>query len=171
MRVTGDKELIAALRKFPSKLAGRVLRRAGAKAATPVAKAARKIVKPISPTIAKSIGSKVKVYKSGNLFVAVGPRADAPKSRKTVEHPLTEEKTRRLHNPVYTAHLVHGGTKPHQIVIKKATPPRTLNHPGVKPTPYLNEGLEAQRAAVEQIYVTELRKGIAQIAAELNTDK
>jgi hypothetical protein len=168
VRVNGDKELIEALKKFPGKLSGQVLRRAGQKAATPVAKAARKLVKPISPTIAKSIGTKVKVYKSGHLFVAVGPKAEPPKSRKVVEHPVTEEKVRRVHDPRFTAHLVHGGTKPHKIVIKKTDPNRTLNHPGVSEFPFLTKALEQEKALGDQIYLQELRDGIAKIAAELN---
>ena len=76
MRVTGDEQVLKALGQFSGKLSGEVLRRAGQKAATPVIRTAKAFVKPTSKTIAKSIGSKVKVYKrTGKLLVIVGPKA------------------------------------------------------------------------------------------------
>lgn len=151
MRVKGDEALIKSLNEFGDKLARKVLRKAGSKAATPVAKAARKLVKPVSPTIAKSIGTKVKIYKkSGNLFVAVGPKRDTPKSPSG-------------HNPSKTAHLVDRGTQPHMIRLFGRV---KFRHPGAKATPFLEPAKAETERETQRIFTRELASGIEKLAAE-----
>jgi len=152
MKLEGDEKLIRALKAFPDRLARKVFRKAGTKAAAPVAKAARKLAKPTSPTIAKSIGTKVKLYqKTGRLFVAVGPKRDTPKSPTG-------------HNPSKTAHLVERGTKPHaQRLFGRIR----IVHPGARPYPFLEPAEEQSKSEVERIYSKELREGVERVAKEL----
>ena len=171
MRVKGDEKLLKALGKFSGKLSGQVLRRAGQKAATPLARRARQLVKPVSKTIAKSIATKVKVYKSGKLFVAVGPRAAPSRSVKENENPVTGEKKKVVHDARYTAHLVERGTKAHKIVVHKDKPKIVVNHPGTKAHLYLERARIQEDGMSRQIYINELRNGIEKLARELNTDK
>lgn len=171
MRVTGDEALLKALKVFPGKLSGQVLRRAGQKAGTVVAKVARQLVRPVSKTIAKSIGTKVKVYKSGKLLVLVGPKAQNPKSTKIVENPLTGVKKKRAHEPDRTAHLVDRGTKAHAITLYKKKKFRVVKHPGTKGNFYMERALIQQDSMAKQIYFNELKNGVAKLAAQLNTDK
>lgn len=152
MKVEGDEKLIRALKAFPDKLARKVLRKAGSKAATPVARAARKLVRPTSKTIATSIGSKVKVYpKSGRLFVAVGPKRDTPKSPTG-------------HNPSKTAHLVDRGTKPHRLRVYGRV---RIVHPGARPRPFLEPAEKQSEAEVKRIFIKELHDGVERTAKEL----
>lgn len=147
MKIEGDRELIKALKEIPDKLARKTLRTVGTKAARPVAAEARKLVKPVSPTIAKSIAIKAKVYpKSGNLFVAIGPRRDSPKSPTG-------------HNPSKTAHLVDRGTKPHDISRGWVR----IKHPGARATPFLQPAEKKAQAEVERIFLKELSEGLTKI--------
>lgn len=150
MRIEGDKELIKALRAFPEKLSKRVLRSAAGKATTVVAKAARLQVKPISPTIAKHIGTRVKLYKGGNVFAIAGPKRDTPISATG-------------HRPSKTAHLVDRGTKPHGL---KAWGKVQIIHPGARAHPFLEPAEKQSSAEVKRIYITALREGIAKITKE-----
>lgn len=171
MRVTGDTETLKALKEFGGKLSGQVLRRAGQKAATPVAKAARSFVKPVSKTIAKSIGSKVKVYKSGKLLVIVGPKAMNPKSVKETENPMTGVTKKREHIADRTAHLVDRGTKAHKINLFKKKKLRVVKHPGTKGNFFLERALAQEDSLSKQIYFNELKAGVAKLAAQLDASK
>lgn len=152
MKVEGDETLIRALKAFPDKLARKVLRKAGSKAATPVARAARKLAKPTSPTIAKAIGTKVRLYpKTGRLFVAVGPKRDTPKSPTG-------------HNPSKTAHLVDRGTKPHALRVYGRV---RIVHPGARPRPFLEPAEKQSEAEVKRIFIKELHDGVERTAKEL----
>lgn len=172
MRVTGDEKALKALAQFSGKLSGQVLRRAGQKAATPVIRTAKALVKPVSKTIAKSIGSKVKVYKrTGKLLVIVGPKVASPKSSKETENPMTGVTKKREHIADRTAHLVDRGTKAHKINLFKKKKLRVIKHPGTKGNFFLERALIQEDAISKQIYFNELKSGVAKLAAQLDTSK
>jgi hypothetical protein len=152
MKISGDEELKRALKAFPDKLEKRVLRSAAGKAATATAKGIRREAKPASPTIARFIGTKVKLYKQGTVFAIAGPRRDSPKSPTG-------------HNPAYTAHLVDRGTKPHSM---KAWGRVRIVHPGAKAQPFMQPGAHQATSDVKRIYLQALRDGIAKITKELS---
>ncbi len=174
MDVKGDKEIIRALQEFGRKLSGQVVRRAGQKAMTPVAKAARGFAKPASKTVAKSIGGKVKVYKqTGYVLAIVGPKADPPKSVKLAQNAVIEgsAKRKRVHDPSKTAHLVHGGTKAHKITLFKKRQVMVVDHPGMKGVPYLYKALAQAEGLAKQIYINELRTGLRTLSAQLDKSR
>lgn len=174
MDVKGDKEIIRALQEFGRKLSGQVVRRAGQKAMTPVAKAARGFAKPLSKTVAKSIGGKVKVYKrTGYVLAIVGPKADPPKSVKLAQNAVMEgaKKVKRVHDPTVTAHLVALGAKAHKITLYKKRKLMIVNHPGMKGVHFLTRALAQEEGLAKQIYMNELRTGLAKLATQLDTSK
>jgi HK97 gp10 family phage protein len=100
MRITGVAELISKLRTLDDKVRRKALRSGIAKAGRIIAKDAKDRVQRRSGQLARSIGSKVKVYRNGGAVVAiVGPR----KGFKIIVDGKPVD-------PVRYAHLVEAGT-------------------------------------------------------------
>ena len=104
--LTGDKALERKIKRLTELEKRRVVSKAVRKAATPMSKEAKKIVKQDvdagSGFFGKNIATKVKAYKKGVVVVGmVGARS--------VLDPTTGE------NPAKIAHLLEEGTRPHFI--------------------------------------------------------
>ena len=78
--ITGDKALLKLLKKLPDKTARKVSRQAVNAGATPILKAARRLVSVDDGTLKKALDKKVKTYKKTKAVVAIiGPRSrEAP---------------------------------------------------------------------------------------------
>lgn len=75
-KAVGFEKAKVALRGFPKAVRNRALRRAFTRIGQIVAKELRRRVRKNSKTLQKSIGLRVKIYRSsGNLTVVIGPRA------------------------------------------------------------------------------------------------
>jgi len=155
--IRGLKQVTRRLRKLPGKLQRRVLRSAVQKSGTIIKKAAKKLVpvgegttsdgrprEHLKNTIERT---RAKWYpKTGTMLVVVGP-----------------EKNKGFH-----AHLVHDGTKPHQIVLTKplvlnnvVLPPGfAINHPGAKAQPFVDRAVRATRGTVIKKLSDSIAKGI-----------
>lgn len=155
----GEKQLRRALQALPEKLQRKVARKALSKGGRLIAKEARKLVRPVSRTIAKSIAVKTKVYASGTGLAIVGPREMTGAARAL----RVAEVGDRFHNPSKTAHLVEGGTKPH--LIPGGTTPR--QHPGTEPHPFILRAGQTQGADAQRAMVAMYQEGIEQVGREL----
>lgn len=167
-RVEGMKPVLKALKKLPDRVQRAAVRPAIGKAGTVVAKAARQRTptgsglkpdgtprKHLKKTITKT---RVKMHKqSGTLYVVVGP-----------------EKNEGFHS-----HLVHDGTKAHDIVLSKplvlgaTVLPKgfVIHHPGSRANPFLADAVEATRGKVQNKLRTEIVKGIEKQTAKLRSKK
>lgn len=164
VKLTGMKELQKALKQLPDRIQRRVLRNAVSKAATPTVKKARQLA-PVGaglnpdgterPNLKKTITkTRAKLSKDGNaVYVVSGPE------RKKAPH----------------AHLVHDGTKPHEIVLTKPLVLQNtvlpagfvIQHPGAKPQPFLADAVEQTRSQAESILQKAIAAGIEKEAAKL----
>lgn len=111
--LTGLTSALAALDKVSDRLRGKVLRKALTAGQKPLIAAARSRAPKRTGLLRKSLGSKVKIYRTSNSFVAVtGPRTSIQgehKGKKVV--------------PARYAHLVELGTKrasPHPFLVPAA---------------------------------------------------
>lgn len=160
------------LRKKLSRLkwtaARKAIQKANSKAIRPVVSSAKSNVRPISNTVAKGIGVRHKGYsQTGTVISVVGVRNDASLAvDRLIENPFSGQLSYRKHDPRHTAHLIEGGTKPHQIVIFGRI---HVNHPGTAPRPFLKPALtrnESKIIAIHgQILAQELEKAVARVKA------
>lgn len=152
----GLEEVVKRLGELPDRAKRHAVRPAINKAATPVVKAARKFAPsgtgvssrsasraPLKRTIVK----KTKTYKkSGTIVAIIGPKKyEAPHS-----------------------HLVHDGTKAHEITLTKPLVLRgavlpagfVIQHPGAKAQPFMDMAVNASRNVSLVILTREIVKGI-----------
>jgi len=158
--VFGDKELIKQLEKLEEKAGKKILNKAVGKAVRPIIQTARAKVRPISKTVAKSLGIKRVRYNKGAVQVALVAIRTAANvaSTKTVTNPITGATSTRKHIPYHTAHLIEGGTRPHQTHL----PGRkvTVQHPGTPAQPFLKPALEQNRQKAMATYAQVVREEI-----------
>lgn len=116
--LSGAKATRDLLNLLPKKLQKNVLTKASRKAVKSTMMQAKRNVKPVSPTIAKSIGVRQKTY-SFAVSTVLGPRHGfaTTKQIQGSNGPYSF-----YHDPVNTAHLVELGTAPHPVPKKKGNP-------------------------------------------------
>lgn len=157
MGVIGADDIAKAFGELDMKTRKRFMKAALNKAGANIAQEASGNVMSISPTIAKSVGVSMKSYRAGRFHVMkIGPTND-PAHWKTKKRwsPVAGEYIEVTHKPVFTAHLVEGGTKAHDIVIRKGRKkPLRMKHPGTKAQPWLGPAKEQGWNRAEQIYLT-----------------
>lgn len=162
----GDREIVRKLDMMSRTHRNRVVRPAVSAAVVPVVKAAKSNLSNLrysgtGPKAAgknrlkKAIKKRVKTY-AGVVVAIVGPKS------RVAPH----------------AHLVHDGTKPHDIPLPAggytgrylqwlgvAT---TVRHPGAKPNPFLLNALKQTRIPQATILSRELRLRFEKLAREIN---
>ena len=139
MQLTGDIALLQQFRQLPVKLQKKHGRRAIAKAARKVVKAAKQRCPTRSKQLKKSLGFRPRTYKSG-VFAVVGPRKG-----------FREVVNGKPHDPAKIAHLVelgHGG--PHAAEAK----------------PFLRPAMDETAKSNVQLIASELQKGLAEEATK-----
>lgn len=153
--MTGLDELLSKLRNVAPKLEKRELRKAVSLAAQLVLKTARQKC-PIGPgvdpkgkpriALRRTLGKKVKQYDKAATAV-VGPR----------------------YGEAWHSHLVHDGTKPHDIPLPagksvrmksgyRVTGPYTFKHPGAKANPFMADAWQACKVPALGAMKASLRK-------------
>lgn len=166
--IRGDAELIRKLKILKWGAARKAIQKANSKAIRPAVSAAKSGVRKESNTVAKGIGVRHKSYpKSSSVVSVVGVRNDASLAiDRPHTNPFSGRESYRKHDPRHTAHLIEGGTKPHQIVIFGRI---HVNHPGTAPRPFLEPALtrnESKIIAIHgQILAQELEKAVARVKA------
>lgn len=167
MQLEGVAELYRKLREIDAKVAKQTMRKGITQANRLILKAAKAFVSTESKTLKKSLGSKVKVMKGGNVVVGIiGPRKDAkgkpPKYRRQVKVKGRFGMRTQIRNPVKYAHLVEFDTRPHTLgkhstLVRKWRGKTTklvqhgVKHPGTKAQPFLRPALEKNRGQVRDI--------------------
>lgn len=111
-KLTGQQQLFGKLDGLKGSLQRKILRRAVTDAAKVVRDRAKANVPIQSGLLRKSIGTKIKTYKTGVVVAIIGARTGF-KREVTVKGPRGSYT--QLRNPVYYAHLVEFGTKPHAL--------------------------------------------------------
>ena len=161
IQFTGPPEMLRALDLLEDRVRKVISRKAVSMALVPMSKAAKRNCPKEMGLLKRSIGKKIKTYKSGAVWGGVGPRKETvgfgPDGRKRW--------------PVKYAHLVEYGTKPHLEVglpLKLPMPPNargvtpkegmlgmlfrtTVLHPGTAPQPFLRTAFEQTKAEMQRI--------------------
>lgn len=148
VRLDGDKELMRALASVTGREQEVVVKRATNRSMRPVVKEARRNAPVETGLLRKSIGARTKWYRkgaergSGVAVTVVGPRKGFKVDGR---------------NPAMYAHLVHGGTQPHEIVPGEAraltvggVTIMAVQHPGAKPNPFLGDAFDKSVGEVER---------------------
>jgi hypothetical protein len=146
--IEGLKDMYAFLNRIPAEL-GKGANQVVNAMLAPVARQMKKFLTPVkrSGLLRKGMTKKVRSYKSGIAWGAIGPDRD-------LVGMWGIRKPRRI-RPANYAHLVEGGTKPHTIKFK--TRNRVMEHPGTDPHPFRRPALEASKAEA-------IRKGEEKLA-------
>lgn len=162
--VTGLRDCMRRVAKLKRGVRNKLIRKAMSKSTQPLAKAAKSRAPKRFGLLQKSLGRKMKTYsKSGTVVAIVGPRSG-------FQRPVPgrgKNGKRRVANPLYYAHLVEKGTRPHSLGKgsrlrgKKARQSGAM-HPGARPRPFLGPAWRAGRAKVESTFRNELWAGIQQ---------
>lgn len=179
MKVSGDRELIAALDALPDRLRKNVLRRAVRRACKPILATAKALVPVRYGHLRKSLSTKIVAYhRTGAVVGVIGARKDYVRE---VTDPVTGARRRVV--PHKYAHLVEFGTQAHALgsgakvvvhekVDGKRVPVRMGSqhgglHPGARAKPFLRPALATQAATALAILQVEIGRGIEQEAAKL----
>ena len=122
--------------------------------------------------LTRSLGIKVKVYKSANVVAVIGPR----KGFKIVAiRPSSWSKKPQPIDPVKYAHLVEGGTRPHALgkgsklprydkngkLIRAGTYQTGIRHPGARRKPFLEPAFYSNRGAIIAAMTAAIQEGIS----------
>lgn len=109
-QVDGLRELVSSLHKLDTKVRKKTVRKMCAEAGKLILKRAKSLAAKETGLLRKSLGRKVKVYRSGVAVAVVGPRSDS-KFRQLVTRTKNRRKPRtEMANPIKYAHLVEQGT-------------------------------------------------------------
>ena len=170
-KVEGLAEIVATLKDLPEKLQRKVVRKALAKATKPTLAAARQRCPKDAGLLKKSLGRKTVTYvESGSIVAIIGPRGGFERmvTRRGRSKP---EKA----NPLYYAHLVEFGTKPHSLARadtkigrRIANDMKIRMHPGTKARPFMRPAFDSTKGEVLRIFGEEVAKGLEQEMAKLD---
>lgn len=168
------------LQKFHNlnvKLQKAILRESGNKAAKVIREAVTANVPNVSGSLKRSMGVKQKTYSNGAVVNAIGPRSDyqnwVTDNTRTVSFLkiLTNPKA-KLRRPVKYSHLVHDGTRPHQIITRfgsrvfgRRGNVRRRNyiiveHPGARANPFISRGYRSSESQALSVWSITTANGI-----------
>lgn len=143
------KDLLRKLDKLSARMRGTILRKAITKAGQVVHKAEKATVATDTSLLKKSLGTKVKIYRSGGVAVVmIGPRtgfttSGRGKNKRKVQTKLGAQFDAAGRKPTHYAHLVEKGTK---VRISKKTDKSSGRMPA---KPFVKPALLRSRAAVQ----------------------
>ena len=170
--IRGEKKLVRTIERLDKRVRRKVVGKALTKASKPIVRHAKGRVNDRTGLLRLSIGTKKKSYRQGQaIIVVIGPRKNysAGKVAKIRAAGGAAAKA----EPAFYAHLVHDGTKPHEIrsvsmggdgfrSTKEGGP--TTSHPGSKANPFLADAMKAKASSARGILIRELRAGIRRAA-------
>lgn len=154
-RVTGEKQLIAALKELGGGGQRRATKVATSASVLPLKQASKADAPRETGQMRKMLATKVKAYpEKGVVLGIVGVRADA-KNAKTGR------------NPAKYLHLVTKGVKPHNIaprtkkvLLFKGRYTGRVSHPGQRPNNFLERAFQAGKGAALARFQSKLRERI-----------
>lgn len=130
------------------------------KGAAPVLKAMRTEAKPISKTIARSFGVKIKIYKRSKTAIALIGVRNVPGVRKKYTDPINKYRgkgdSKGIHDPRFTFHLVDLGTKPHMAKAFGAY----FMHPGTRGENVRGHALTKARAQSDAAFLIAFKNAV-----------
>lgn len=162
--VVGKAKFERSLRKLDTTMIRKTLGVATRKACAPILKAMRAEVKPISKTMARSLGSKIKIYKNSKVVIGlIGVR-----NTKAVAAEYSDPRQRSrgkfdhkgMHDPRFTFHLVDLGTKPHRA---KAFGGAYFMHPGTGAKEVRMKALRTGEPMSAAAYQIALKKAVDEV--------
>lgn len=153
-RVEGVAQLQRKLSQYPRAMKKWTRKAVNAGGTIPLQAGRRNAKEGPTKQLKKSIGRKGKTTKGGYINI-IGPRRGF---RTTLPGG-------KVYDPVNTAHLVEGGTKPHKITIrhrrgKTLATPQVIRHPGARAQPFMKPALENNRAAIQSKIAEKLKEGV-----------
>lgn len=158
-QLEGADDLIAHLIALQKGVRNQVLRTALQKGARPVWLAARRYIRKKTGELRKSIGTRMRHYRKGHVWVIViGTR-----SRKSRQHPPGSffKNFVRGYDPARYGHVVERGAKPHLIPIKRGRlAGRVIRHPGHPADSFMIRSWLSERARVMWAIKVALAEGI-----------
>lgn len=162
--VHGDEQLRVNLVKLKVAVQRKITRKAVTAAMRPLRMTAKKFAPKDTGQMRKQLVSKIKTYKSGNVFGIVGVK--------------NEKDSATGRRPSKYLHLVMGGTKAHDILptkkrilvstnlfakgnkIKRIVFGRRVQHPGAKKNPFLTDAFHGSSEAALDKFRDVMRDGI-----------
>jgi len=162
--IMGLAKFDRSLRKLDTTMIRKTLGVATRKACAPILKAMRTEARPISDTIARSFGTKIKIYKNSKTVIGlVGVR-----NVKTVAAEYSDPRQRSrgknthkgLHDPRFTFHLVDLGTKPHRA---KAFGKAYFMHGGSPAANIRQKALDSAESNSSAIYEAALKRAVDEV--------
>ncbi len=162
--IIGMAQFQKSLHGLETKGIEKALRTASRQAAKPILAAMRADVKPISKTMARALGVKVKIYKrSKNAIALVGIR-NTPSVRRPYSSRIQRSRgkgdSRGIHDPRFTFHLVDLGTKPHQA---KAFGKAYFAHPGTKANSIREKAMRSAAGKSDAAYIDAFRRAVDEV--------
>lgn len=168
------------LKKFhslSSKMQKVILRESGNKSSRVIKDAVVANVPIVSGTLKRSMGVKQKTYSGGAVVNAIGPRSDfqnwVTDGRRTVSFlKIVTNPKARLQKPVKYSHLVHEGTKAHQIITRFGSRVfgrrgnvirrnyMIINHPGARANPFITRGYRSSESRAVAVWSITTANGI-----------
>lgn len=168
------------LQKFHSltgKLQKVILRESGNKSSKIIKEAVVANVPIVSGTLKRAMGVKQRTYKNGAVVNAIGPRSDfqswVTDGRRTVSFlKIVTSAKAKLQKPVKYSHLVHDGTRPHQIITRfgsrvfgrRGNVVRRnyviINHPGARANPFITRGYRSSESRAVAVWSITTANGI-----------
>ena len=146
--VVGDKELLRAMRRLPSKVRSNVENKALRRVSKPMIAAVRAAAPVRSGQLRKSIGRVIRTYRrSGTKVAVIGPR-----------HGFSKEWKGRTIDPAKYGHLPETGAQAH--LIYNAFGRGTIRHPGFPARPYIEPVISAIESHYPALVGAELWAGI-----------
>lgn len=161
-----DTRELSKLQNLSKNLQNKVIREANSASSRVIKEAVLPHVPQESGILKRSMAVRAKTYRSGAVTSVVGPRSQyqswSTSGTRTVSFiKILNNPKAKIQKPSKYAHLVHGGTRPHQIVtrfsgrliynrgrwattaknFRKPTRNFTvINHPGSMPIPFMHRG-------------------------------
>lgn len=162
--IVGKAKFERSLHNLDTTMIRKTLGVATRKACAPILKAMRNEVKPISKTMARALGSKIKVYKRSKIVIgligirntkAVAAEYSDPRqqSRGKFDH-------KGMHDPRFTFHLVDLGTKAHRA---RAFGGAYFMHPGTDAKEVRMKALRSGENMSAAAYQAALKKAVDEV--------
>ncbi len=162
--IMGLAKFDRSLRNLDTTIIRKTIGVATRKACAPILKAMRNEAEQVSETLARSFGTKVKVYKnSKNVIGLVGVR-NSMGVRNTYSKAINQSRgkhsSRGIHDPRFTFHLVDLGTKAH---VTRPWGRAYFIHPGNKAKNIRQKALDSSTPQSSAIYEAALKKAVDEV--------
>lgn len=154
-----------------------ILRESGTKAARVIRDAVIPFVPTASTTLKRSMSIKQRSYQNGAVTNVIGPRSDYQQwttdvTRTVSFFKILNNPKAKIQKPAKYSHLVHDGTRPHQIITRFGSRVfgragnvvrrnyMIINHPGARSNPFITKGYRSSENRAVAVWSVTTANGI-----------